>query len=63
MNLRVYGIDSSSPCKTACELDADRSFCLGCGRTVSDIRNWSKMSDDTKIKSKFEAQKKLLDIL
>jgi len=52
----------SSPCKAACCLDDDRRFCVSCGRNIEDIVNWSRMSDEQKIKVKYEAVKKLLDI-
>jgi predicted Fe-S protein YdhL (DUF1289 family) len=33
-----------SPCVKICTLDARSGLCLGCGRTVGEIAQWSKMS-------------------
>ncbi len=33
-----------SPCVKVCEIDDD-GFCLGCKRTVDEIRDWMIMSD------------------
>lgn len=32
-----------SPCVRSCCLD-DQDICLGCGRTLDEIRRWSEMS-------------------
>ncbi|HKE95125.1 MAG TPA: DUF1289 domain-containing protein [Povalibacter sp.] len=32
-----------SPCTRVCTLD-DRGVCIGCGRELSEIANWSRMS-------------------
>lgn len=37
----------ASPCVRICCLD-DENVCLGCGRTLDDIRRWSQMSDTEK---------------
>lgn len=34
-----------SPCTKVCTLDA-RNICIGCGRSVSEIANWSRLSAD-----------------
>ena len=31
-----------SPCVNVCKMNADRSLCLGCYRTIDEIRAWSK---------------------
>ena len=36
-----------SPCVRICCLD-DNDVCLGCGRTLDEIRRWSEMSDAQK---------------
>jgi predicted Fe-S protein YdhL (DUF1289 family) len=36
-----------SPCVRLCTLD-DNNVCLGCGRTLDDIKGWTKMSEPEK---------------
>ena len=33
-----------SPCVKICTLDARKGRCLGCGRTLDEIADWSAMS-------------------
>jgi predicted Fe-S protein YdhL (DUF1289 family) len=33
-----------SPCVNICTLDARSGLCLGCGRTIDEIAQWSNMS-------------------
>ncbi|MFZ0845380.1 MAG: DUF1289 domain-containing protein [Pseudolabrys sp.] len=33
-----------SPCVNICTLDARSGICLGCGRTIDEIAQWSGMS-------------------
>ncbi|MBS0246304.1 MAG: DUF1289 domain-containing protein [Proteobacteria bacterium] len=33
-----------TPCVKICTLDAGRRLCLGCGRTVEEIAQWSVLS-------------------
>ena len=35
----------ASPCTKVCVMDAERRYCLGCGRTLDEIARWSEMSD------------------
>ncbi len=35
-----------SPCVRLCTLDPDSGFCVGCGRTLNEIGNWMRYSDD-----------------
>ena len=35
-----------SPCISVCRYENE--VCVGCGRTVDDITNWSDMTDDEK---------------
>ncbi|WP_290647828.1 DUF1289 domain-containing protein [Aquisalimonas sp.] len=37
-----------SPCVGLCQMDGQRRFCLGCGRTLGEIANWSRMGVDDK---------------
>lgn len=34
----------SSPCINTCALDSD-GVCLGCGRTMAEIRDWTALSE------------------
>ena len=36
-----------SPCISVCQIDAD-GYCVGCGRTIDEIRGWKKSSDQEK---------------
>ena len=35
-----------TPCINICTLDARSGLCVGCGRTVAEIANWTAMTDD-----------------
>jgi len=35
-----------SPCIKVCALDPQRSFCIGCCRTLDEIVRWSSMSNE-----------------
>lgn len=35
-----------SPCIKLCVLDSATGFCTGCGRTVAEIGNWLRLSDE-----------------
>ena len=35
----------ASPCRKICTLDAGRSFCLSCGRTLDEIAGWSRFTE------------------
>lgn len=37
-----------SPCIGLCQMDGSRRYCMGCGRTLSEIATWSRMSVDDK---------------
>lgn len=34
-----------SPCMSVCTMDAERAFCVGCLRSIDEIRAWSKQDD------------------
>lgn len=38
-----------TPCVGICTLDAKREHCTGCMRTVDEIANWSKMTQEERI--------------
>lgn len=53
-----------SPCVRSCCLD-DRDICLGCGRTLDEIRRWSEMTetekqDSLKLSEQRRAQRQVL---
>lgn len=35
-----------SPCISICKMNADRSLCLGCYRSLDEIRAWSRAETD-----------------
>ncbi|SEO95705.1 DUF1289 domain-containing protein [Aquisalimonas asiatica] len=37
-----------SPCVGLCQMDGQRRYCMGCGRTLNEIATWSRMSVDEK---------------
>ena len=37
-----------SPCVNVCRMNADNTLCVGCYRTLDEIAQWSRASDDTK---------------
>ncbi len=38
-----------SPCVAVCKLDAGTGHCLGCWRTIDEIRRWGVMTDDERL--------------
>ena len=38
--------EPESPCVNICRMDAQNHYCIGCWRTLDEIRQWSSMSDD-----------------
>jgi predicted Fe-S protein YdhL (DUF1289 family) len=49
-----------SPCVRLCTLDDD-DMCVGCGRTLDDIRRWQAMPDADKAACVAHARQRLLD--
>ncbi len=37
-----------SPCVGLCQLDRERGHCMGCGRTLDEISQWTRMDVDGK---------------
>ena len=37
-----------SPCNAVCQMDITFKLCKGCWRTIDEIIDWSKQSDDAK---------------
>jgi predicted Fe-S protein YdhL (DUF1289 family) len=50
----------SSPCVRLCTLDDD-DMCVGCGRTLDDIRQWQAMPDADKAACVARARRRLVD--
>lgn len=48
MKARAVAENVPSPCMSVCKMDAHRVLCLGCLRTLQEIRDWSTMSDADK---------------
>ena len=42
------GVPVPSPCIGICRLDEAGNSCTGCGRTLDEVANWSRASDDYK---------------
>ena len=40
-----YGDRIPSPCVARCKMNEDRSHCVGCYRTIDDIRAWGNAED------------------
>lgn len=34
-----------TPCVNICRMDAENHYCIGCFRTLEEIKNWSQMTD------------------
>jgi predicted Fe-S protein YdhL (DUF1289 family) len=39
-----------SPCVKLCEVDLHRGICVGCGRTLEQIEEWSLYTDEEREK-------------
>lgn len=38
--------EPESPCVNICRMDTDNRYCVGCWRTLDEIRLWSSMSPE-----------------
>lgn len=38
------GPTQKSPCVDICQIDGRTRWCVGCGRTVDEIKKWAKMT-------------------
>ncbi|WP_251566800.1 DUF1289 domain-containing protein [Erythrobacter sp. 3-20A1M] len=36
--------ETASPCRKVCQMSEDRRICIGCGRTLQEIAQWSSLS-------------------
>lgn len=39
-----------TPCVSLCVIDKDLGKCKGCNRTIDQIRNWTRYTDDQRMK-------------
>lgn len=39
-----------SPCIGVCEMSDDKTVCIGCHRSLSEIANWTHLTDTEKIR-------------
>ena len=37
-----------SPCIDICQMDSESGLCVGCGRTIEEIANWSSYTNEKK---------------
>jgi predicted Fe-S protein YdhL (DUF1289 family) len=37
-----------SPCMSVCKMDPDKDWCMGCLRTLDELRVWSRLGDEGK---------------
>jgi len=52
-NRRPAIVNVATPCVKVCRIDDD-GYCMGCRRTLEEIRDWVTMSDYEKSKLKYE---------
>ncbi|MBU1345342.1 MAG: DUF1289 domain-containing protein [Alphaproteobacteria bacterium] len=41
-------MSSDSPCTDVCRFDGRTGWCVGCGRSVPEVRSWRKMPPRTR---------------
>lgn len=51
-----------SPCKKICQISQDGKYCIGCLRTVLEISNWSKFSDEKREKIFVQLKKRKINV-
>jgi len=53
----------ATPCIKVCVIDGASSLCLGCYRTLSEIAEWSRLSDGqrTEIMDQLPSRRELID--
>ena len=39
----------STPCINICRMDEQNRFCIGCFRTLEELKRWSSMSEDQRL--------------
>lgn len=45
---RAFKENVPSPCVSVCRMNAATGLCLGCWRSIDEIRAWSTSDDDTR---------------
>jgi len=48
-----------SPCVGVCTFDDAQTYCIGCGRTTDDIRNWSSYTAEQRQRAAFKAAQRI----
>lgn len=42
-------LEVSSPCINICRMDEQNRYCVGCFRSLEEIKRWSTMSEDERL--------------
>lgn len=50
---------NDSPCTDVCQYDQRKKWCIGCGRTVEEIKSWRKLSPYQKTKLSAELKRRM----
>lgn len=45
---QVFDTSVPSPCVSICKLDEEEEYCLGCRRSLNEIRDWPIMTPEEK---------------
>ncbi len=48
LHAQVFDVSVPSPCIAVCQMDEASRFCIGCARTLDEIRDWMIMTADEK---------------
>jgi len=48
----------ASPCIDVCQMSEDKTVCIGCYRSLSEIANWSRLTDAEKVRVIAAAQER-----
>jgi len=51
--------DPITPCVRICKLNEEGTFCIGCGRTLNDLKRWARLSNEERQKRTQEAAARL----
>jgi predicted Fe-S protein YdhL (DUF1289 family) len=52
----------ASPCNKSCAIDAVSGLCLGCGRNLLEIENWTGFTDQERVQVMAELPQRLAAI-
>lgn len=50
----------STPCIRVCVIDPARKLCEGCGRTLQEIAQWSRLSEEQRLTIMAQLPKRLM---